>query len=255
MYGILVDVTRCSGCESCVGACIGENHLDARQAAKDRVTAQDGLSAQRFMSLVELDDNRFARKSCMHCLEPSCVSACLVGALQKQDDGSVTYDADKCIGCRYCMLACPFHVPRYDWQDTSPLVCKCEMCVSRLAQDRSPACVGACPHDALLFGERDELLAIAHKRISAEPHRYRNHVWGEHEYGGTCVLYVSDIDLAELDWPVSSTPPIPDLTSSLIESTPFLGLGVASTLLSVNWVIRRRQRLATERRQEEDSDD
>jgi len=255
MYGILVDTTRCTGCESCVAACVAANDLDPRQAARDRVTARDGLSAERFASIVPVGDGAFARKSCMHCLEPSCVSACLVGALQKSEDGPVTYDADKCIGCRYCMLACPFHVPRYEWQATAPFVRKCEMCAERLQHGEQPACVAACPHDALLFGDRDQLLAKAHAMIAVEPWRYRDHVWGEHEFGGTCVLYISDRDLAVLDWPATDTKPIPELTTALVESTPFVGAGVATALLSINWVIRRRQKLAAEHHPEGDSDE
>jgi formate dehydrogenase iron-sulfur subunit len=255
MYGILVDTTRCTGCESCVTACVAANDLDKRQAARDRATVPDGLSAERFTSIVPVGGDGYARKSCMHCLEPSCVSACLVGALHKSAEGPVIYDAEKCIGCRYCMLACPFHVPRYEWQATAPSVRKCEMCAERLQRGEQPACVAACPHDALLFGDRDLLLAKAHAKIASEPHRYCDHVWGEHEFGGTCILYISDRDLAALDWPATHVKPIPELTATLIESTPFVGAGVATALLSINWIIRRRQKLAAENLQKGDTDE
>ena len=242
-YGILIDTTRCTGCETCVAACVETNGLDARRAARDRVAARDGLSAERFSSVIDLGGGHFARKSCVHCLEPSCAAACLVGALHTTPTGAVVYDAEKCIGCRYCMLACPFHIPRYDWQDTQPLVRKCEMCFDRTVKGAAPACAEACPHAALLFGRRDDLLAEARRRLAASPGLYIDRIWGEREFGGTCVLTISDVDLAALDWPADETPSIPELTGPLMESTPFIGLGVGSTLLGLNWVIRRRQRL------------
>lgn len=243
MKGLLVDVTKCTGCERCVAACVEENGLDPLSAQRDRATTRDGLSANRLVSLVEIGD-RFARKSCMHCLEPACASACLVGGLTKTPEGPVLYDPDKCIGCRYCMLACPFHVPRYEWGETVPFMAKCTLCFERVADGRVPACVDACPEGALAFGDRDTLLSTAHRRLAAVPDRYQPHIWGEHEFGGTSVLYLSDVDLAPLGWPVQA-PSIPSLTEPLIEKTPAIGLSVAGCLLGVNWVIRRRMELAS----------
>ncbi len=243
MNAILIDVTRCTGCERCVTACLEENELDPVRADVDRATARDGLSAYRWSSIIEVAEGRFARKSCMHCLTPSCVSACLVGGLTKTTDGAVVYDPDKCIGCRYCMLACPFHIPRYEWGATHPFVRKCTMCASRLQEGQVPACVEACPQQAIEFGEREELLQRAHRRIREDSEHYLPHVWGESEFGGTSVLYISDVDLAALDWPSSPAEAIPHLTEPVIAATPYIGLGVASGLLGVNWIIRRRMSL------------
>ena len=243
---ILVDVTKCTACERCVAACVEENGLDPVQAQVDRATTEDGLSDDRLVSILQVEDGRFARKSCMHCLEPSCVSACLVGGITKTPEGPVVYDPEKCIGCRYCMLACPFHIPRYEWDEPLPYMKKCAMCFQRLDDGLQPACVEACPNDALFFGDRDELLEEAHGLIAAHPGRYVDRVWGEHEFGGTSVLYVSDVDLAPLGWPEPETEAIPSLTEPLIEKTPFIGLGVAGTLLGLNWIIRRRMRLGAE---------
>ncbi|HEX9886459.1 MAG TPA: 4Fe-4S dicluster domain-containing protein [Longimicrobiales bacterium] len=246
MNAILVDVTRCTGCERCVAACVETNGLDAKRAWVDRATTRDGLSANRPLSILEVEDGRFARLSCMHCLEPSCVSACLVGGITKTPEGPVIYDPDRCIGCRYCMLACPFHVPRYEWHETAPFMVKCAMCFER--GDEGPACVEACPNAALTFGRREGLLREAHQRIAAAPGAYLPRVWGEHEFGGTSVLYLSDVDLGAIGWPRVGTEPIPDLTEPLIAKTPLIGLGVAAGLLGVNWVIRRRMRLGAEGR-------
>jgi formate dehydrogenase iron-sulfur subunit len=182
----------------------------------------------------------------MHCEEPSCVSACLVGGITKSPEGPVVYDPDKCIGCRYCMLACPFHVPRYEWGKTVPFMRKCDMCVERLKRGQQPACVEACPNDVLRFGDRETLLREAHERIAGDS-RYQPHVWGESEFGGTSVLYIADVDLASLGWPAQAKLPIPALTEPLISKTPFIGLSVAFGTLGLNWIIRRRMKLSAER--------
>lgn len=245
--GILVDVTRCTGCERCVDACVTLHKGDRLQAETDRYTARDGLSARRLVSILPVGENRFARKSCMHCNEPSCVSACLVGALQKDPDtGAVTYDASKCIGCRYCMLACPFHVPRYEWQATLPYVRKCDLCVDRTSVGEKPACVEGCTHDALVFGTRDELVRIAEAKISEPGGRYAQRIWGHNEFGGTSVMYISDTDLSALDWPAPKTPSASSTALPVVEATPLVGATVMSGLLGLNWIIRRRmERMGT----------
>ncbi len=246
MDAILFDATKCTGCERCVTAC-GEAHgIDPWMAARDRAVVKDGLSAHRLLSIQSAEQGRFVRKSCMHCLEPSCVSACLVGGLTKSPEGPVIYDPDKCIGCRYCMLACPFHVPRYEWDKIVPFVKKCDMCVDRLREGKIPACVEICPEKALEFGDRNELLDIAHSRITKNAGFYQPRVWGEEAYGGTSVLFISDVDLTALGWPGEDTESIPSLTEPLIHKTPFIGLGVMGSLLGVNWIIRRRMQLAPE---------
>ncbi|MBZ0265393.1 4Fe-4S dicluster domain-containing protein [bacterium] len=151
----------------------------------------------------------------MHCLEPSCVSACLVGGLTKTAKGPVVYDSSKCIGCRYCMLACPFTIPRYEWDEPIPFVQKCDMCYDRIKDGLKPACVEACPNDVMLFGEREELLAHAHQLVKENPHQYIDHVWGELEFDGTSVLYVTDVELSKLDFPFADTPSIPSQTNFL----------------------------------------
>jgi formate dehydrogenase iron-sulfur subunit len=252
MKAILVDVTRCTGCERCVEACIEENGLDPDKAQVDRAVTKDGLSDNRLLSVPQVAEGRFVRLSCMHCLEPSCVSACLVGGITKTRQGPVVYDPDKCIGCRYCMLACPFHIPRYEWSNPVPLMRKCDMCSDRQNDGLVPACVEACPYEALSFGERDALLKDAHSLIESGGGRYLERVWGEH--GGACVLYVSDVDLGVMGWPAPGTESIPSLTEPLIAKTPVIGFGVMGTLLGINWVIRRRMKLARERNGPQDGE-
>lgn len=257
MYGILVDVTKCTGCEQCVGACLAE-HGRTPDAAAWAPAGKDGLSGEQLCSIVPLEAGRFARKSCMHCLEPSCVAACLVGAITQTDDGPVVYDAGKCIGCRYCMLACPHHVPRYEWSKVIPFVKKCDMCSERLATGGKPACAEACPNGALRFGDRDELLAEANRTIAGNQGKYLPRVWGEHEWGGTSVMYISDVDLSALDWPAQDTRAIPELTDPMIEMTPFIGGGAAIGLWALGSIIARRNKVMAQehsRNHEERSDD
>jgi Fe-S-cluster-containing dehydrogenase component len=246
MYALLIDVTRCRGCERCVAACIEANHLDPRKAQADRAVRADGLSAHRLSSVLTVGAGRFAKKSCMHCLEPSCVSACLVGGITKSPDGPVVYDADKCIGCRYCMLACPFSIPRYEWDRIAPFMKKCDFCADRIKASTPPACAAACPYDALTFGERTDLLREADSRWKAHPGRYLDRVWGDEDFGGTSVLYLSDVDLATLGWPERGAAAIPSLTEPLIAKTPLIGMSVAGCLLGLHWIVRRRMQVAAE---------
>ena len=240
MFAILVDVTKCTGCEKCVEACVQAHDQDLRKAAVDRVTTKDGLSANRFCTVLQAEPGRFARKSCMHCLEPSCVAACLVGSLTKTPEGAVVYDPAKCIGCRYCMLACPFHIPRYQWESITPFVMKCDLCIDRLREGKVPACVEACPHGALSFGERQAILDLAHLQVTQTDCNYLPRIWGEEEYGGTSVLYLSDVDLDCMGWPADESVPIPEITEPLITRTPHIGLGVLAGLFGLKWIIDRR---------------
>jgi formate dehydrogenase iron-sulfur subunit len=144
------------------------------------------------------------------------------------------------------MLACPFHIPRYEWDEPVPFVKKCTLCFQRLSEGKIPACVEACPNEALTFGDRSHLLAEAHRRLASSGNQYIPRVWGEEELGGTSVLYLSDVDLGVMGWPGQESEAIPHLTEPLIAKTPTIGISVLGSLLGINWVIRRRMRLAAE---------
>ncbi|MGD2135090.1 MAG: 4Fe-4S dicluster domain-containing protein [Gemmatimonadales bacterium] len=243
---ILIDTTRCVGCEECVAACKREHGLgpDRLWPGQQRI---DSLSATRRVTVLRRPDDRFVVQQCRHCLDPACVSACLVGAMQKTPEGPVIYDPDKCMGCRYCLVACPFGIPRYDWDRPVPFVHKCTMCYRRLRNGREPACVEACPEDATVFGSRPALLAEAHRRIDAEPDRYLPCVAGEHEVGGTSVLYLSDTPLDFLSWRQElGTTPLPQLTWASLEKVPPVILLVSGLMAGVHWVIGRRMKRAAE---------
>ena len=243
---ILIDTTRCNGCEECVLACKEENDLGPDRLRPGQ-QAVDGLSATRFSTILRRPDDHFVRQQCRHCLEPACVSACLVGALQKTPEGAVIYDSDLCMGCRYCLVACPYGIPRYQWDEAAPLVRKCNLCYPRIKEGREPACVEACPEEALLFGERDDLLAEAHNRIAQHPDRYVPHVWGEKEVGGTSVLYLADMSLGFLGWAENlGEGDLPHLTWASLKKVPGVVLGMGGLMGGIYWVINRRMRLAAQ---------
>jgi formate dehydrogenase iron-sulfur subunit len=242
---ILTDTTKCIGCNECAIACKKVNHLPAD--APRRWDLDDGLSARNWTSIVEGPKHTFARKQCRHCLEPACVSACPVGALHKTPLGAVVYDSVKCMGCRYCMMACPYGIPRYDWDQPVPYVRKCILCYGRLEKGGQPACTEACPAKATIFGDRRELIAEAHRRIDANPGLYVNKVWGEHDLGGSSVLYISNVDLSFLaSEHCSGTEPLPELTKVAMHAVPLVFTGVVAGMAGLNWIIARRMKIQSE---------
>ncbi|MBF0430000.1 MAG: 4Fe-4S dicluster domain-containing protein [Fibrobacteria bacterium] len=250
MIGILTDVTKCIGCHKCVGACVDANKLDKHIPAPQHTS--DGLAANRWTSIIKQPDSHYVRKQCRHCLEPACVSACIVGALKKTKSGPVVYDKKKCIGCRYCMMACPYGVPKYEWDTPVPYVRKCTMCYERVSVGKQPACTEACPTGATVFGDRDKLIAEAKLRITKNPEKYINRVFGEVEVGGTSVLYLSDIPLGFLGWKDDlGKEALPKLTWSALSKVPteFLGMGAAMT--GAFWIIGRRNKMRAMKVKEE----
>jgi formate dehydrogenase iron-sulfur subunit len=244
---ILSDVTRCIGCELCVKACQEANRLPPEKPWRwvKRIT---DLSSARWTTIRRLEQeggDRFLRRQCRHCLEPACVEACIVGAMKKTAEGPVVYDRDICIGCRYCMIACPWEIPRYSWEDTVPYVQKCDLCYQRVRKGHEPACTAACPNEATIFGERKQLIAEARRRLATRPDRYIQKIWGEHEVGGTSVLYISDVDihLTDLDKEISDPTPMPRRTFKVLRHMPAAFLGMAAIMGGVWWIVERRQKL------------
>ncbi|MHC1742826.1 MAG: hydrogenase 2 operon protein HybA [Syntrophobacteraceae bacterium] len=227
-YGCLVDLTRCIGCRKCEQACNVVQHLPAPERSFDDLLVLDTkrrMSARAFTVVNRyhagtVDEHgkpipTYVKQQCMHCLSPACVSACPVGALTKKSNGAVHYDVSRCIGCRYCMVACPFQVPAYEYEDPlTPRVRKCTFCIDeRLSQGKIPGCMGVCPVEALTFGRRDQLLATARKRIQDDPGRYIQHIYGEREVGGTSWLYLSGTSFDRLGFqklPHQAMPKLPE---------------------------------------------
>jgi formate dehydrogenase iron-sulfur subunit len=240
--GVLIDLTRCSGCNSCTLACKAAN----RMPAPETVPVKLDSSALTFVDdcQVACGDTVHVKRQCMQCLRPGCVSACTVGALRKTPEGPVVYDADKCIGCRYCQYACPFGVPTYEWNNPLGLIAKCQMCVQRLEHGEMPACVGACPNGALRFGKRQALLAQAHAEIASNQDKYIDHVYGEHEAGGTSMLYLSSFPFAELGFPGLGDQAVPHYAEAVMQQTPWIALSVASLATMMHLILKRRGEVA-----------
>jgi formate dehydrogenase iron-sulfur subunit len=243
-WGILIDLTRCNGCNSCALACKEAN--DRPDPALE--PTQLDSNAYTFVDVRDQvsGDPAFVKRQCMHCLHPACVSACTVGAMRKTAEGPVVYDSHKCIGCRYCQYACPFGVPTFDWDNPLGLIHKCQMCVSRLEEGALPACVDGCPAGALRFGRRQDLLVQAHAQINTNPGRYMDHVYGEHEAGGTSVLYMAGIPFADLGLPVLGPEPIPRYAEPVMKATPAVAVTVASLATGLYWLMKRREAHPTE---------
>jgi Fe-S-cluster-containing dehydrogenase component len=225
--GVLVDTTRCVGCRACEAACAEANDLPAPPEG-EKVMAERRDTSQTAFTVVNRTEapgggDRFGKKQCMHCLAPACASACPVRALNKQPTGPVTYDPSKCMGCRYCMVACPFDVPKYEYEALAPRVRKCTFCAPRQAKGLPPACVEACPSGALTFGKRHELLEEAKRRIYASEGKYVHRVYGEREAGGTSFIYVSDVPFEKVGLQAGvPEKPYPELVAGALGAPPLV---------------------------------
>ena len=220
--GMLYDATRCIGCKACMVKCKEANHLppETNPQMGAIYDAPDDLSAFT-MNVIKLyregDKISYMKAQCMHCVDPACASVCMIGAFKKGKNGIVAYDPSKCVGCRYCQIACPFNIPKYEWNTPFPKVVKCEMCRNRLAEGKLPACVEVCPRQAVIFGRLEELKADARRRLAAEPGRYYPKVYGETDGGGTQVLYLSaaGIPFEKLGLPDLGDKAVPELSETL----------------------------------------
>ena len=260
--GVLHDSTLCIGCRRCEEACAVVNDRPGPEKPYDspavfekkrRPTVDSYTVVNRYPAPPEKIGGKpvFRKTQCNHCQEPACASACFVKAFTKTPEGPVVYDPSLCVGCRYCMIACPFTIPSYDYDKVlNPLVHKCTLCAPRLAEGKLPGCVDVCPTGALLFGKREELLDVARTRIKESPGKYVHHIYGEKEAGGTNWLYLSPVPHAELGQPVVDGTPVPELTSGALGSVPMIA-GLWPVLLTGAWAIsRRREKVSGEETEE-----
>ncbi|MBX3008824.1 MAG: 4Fe-4S dicluster domain-containing protein [Melioribacteraceae bacterium] len=224
--GALVDTTTCIGCRKCEWAC---------KTAHDMPTPSIDTYADRmvFNKMRRPDDtaltivneykndaaNQFpinVKFQCMHCDRPACVSACIVGAFTKEENGAVIWDTDKCIGCRYCMVACPFQIPAFEFSEVlKPDIKKCDFCFDRTQQGLIPACSEICPMEVITYGRRKDLIDAAHQKIKNYPDRYLNHVFGEEEVGGTSWLYLASKDFNKIGFPKLGKDPAPGVSEAI----------------------------------------
>jgi len=254
--GVLHDVVRCVGCRSCEEACNKVNELPPPEQPfkeksvleKKRRTTPTAHTVVNKFGNAKTGEPVFAKIQCNHCLEPACASACFVGAFKKTPEGSVSYDASVCVGCRYCMVACPFNIPTYEYDSAfDPKVAKCTMCLPRIKEGKLPGCVESCPSEALTFGKREDLIKIARERIRKYPDRYVDHIYGEHEMGGTSWLYLSGEPFGEIGMREDlGITPAGELTAGALGAVPMV-VGLWPVLLTgVYAMSKRKEKIAAE---------
>ncbi len=263
---ILIDTTRCIGCRACQVACKSWHDLKGEKAVFSETWSNPRfLSSNQFTRVIFREATRpdgqlswyFIPRRCMHCNDPACVSACPVAALEKLPNGPVVYDDGKCIGCRYCMMACPFQIPKFQWESAVPLVRKCTFCADRQAMGLQPSCVTTCPTETLLFGERNELLKEAHRRIGAHPGRYYAQVYGEKTGGGTSKLYLTAVSLEELGLDKRGfRTDLGDVPQGIygrewMSKVPWVALAVGGLAVGLHYLNKRRAEVETQEHKEE----
>lgn len=284
--GLLYDGTLCVGCNACVAAC---------KRANDMPSEGDGMYDQpvdisgKTLNVIKAyrsgkathkdqiyDGFAFTKMSCFHCVDPSCVSACPVSAMQKDPvTGIVSYDADACFGCRYCVAACAFGIPKFQYDSPTGRIGKCELCHHRHKDGHYSACAEVCPTGATLFGRTSDLLAEARRRLALKPGEttliprgrlpygdpeaekantwrrepdqryearvgnYLQHVYGETEYGGTQVLKLSAVTFEKVGMP--DLPPRSSASiSETIQHTLYQGMIMPVAVLgALTWVAKR----------------
>jgi formate dehydrogenase iron-sulfur subunit len=237
-YAMLIDTTRCAGCGACQMACQAEYGFPEKEESELSATAR---------TTVEEQGDYYVRRMCMHCDTPSCVSVCPVGALQKTAEGPVIYDEKACMGCRYCMVACPFEVPRYEWSSLTPRIQKCTMCYHRITKGQVPACVEACPEEAVTFGDKKQLLAEARRRIVGSPDKYVPRIYGERIIGGTSVLFLAAVPFEQLAFKVKlGDQPMPELTWAALSKIPEVVTLGGAFMMGLFWIVDRRNKRARE---------
>ncbi len=228
---MLVDTTRCVGCRACEAACSEANRLSAPASGKDlapfekirRTDSRAYTVVNRASAATSGGGPVFVKTQCMHCVQPACASACLVKALEKTAEGPVVYHPDRCLGCRYCMVACPFDMPKFEYEKPIPIIQKCSFCSGRLGRGEGPACATVCPTGTLQFGKREDLLEIAKSRVYQNPDRYVRRIYGEHEVEGTGWLYISRVPFEDLGFRTDlGTTPYPQFTWPFLSAVPFV---------------------------------
>ena len=224
--GVLVDTTVCIGCRKCEWACRNAHDIppgpieaydDKNVFTKKRRPNSSNLTVvNQYPFPGQLTNFINVKVQCMHCDHPACVSACIVGAFSKEENGSVIWDGDKCIGCRYCMVACPFQIPSFEYDIAfNPDIKKCDFCFERTRRDKLPACVEVCPVESITYGKRSRLIEAARQKLRNYPERYIDHIYGEFEVGGTSWMYLAGVDFSDLEFPKLGKDAAPGVSESI----------------------------------------
>ncbi|MFZ5518941.1 MAG: 4Fe-4S dicluster domain-containing protein [Candidatus Zhuqueibacterota bacterium] len=255
----LIDITKCIGCRSCQVACKQWNQLPGESTVNSGTHQNPPALSAKTWTLITFNEFEkedgvnwfFTKIGCMHCEQPGCASVCPVGALEKTETGAVIYHDNKCIGCRYCMMGCPFRIPTFEWDKAFPYIRKCTFCFDRLSEGEMPACAKACPTGAILFGDRDELIQTGKSRIQSKSDKYNPHVYGEKEVGGTSVLYLApkEVDFASLGFPVLGERALPTWTHNALKFVPSQIVVVGALMSAFYWLTKRKQKNRAEQKE------
>jgi Fe-S-cluster-containing dehydrogenase component len=245
--GVLVDTTRCIGCRSCEVACSRTHDLPVPDINNDGALAQHRNTSERQWTVVNRFETEkgdvFVKKQCMHCWQPGCTAACLTNAMYKTETGPVIWRPGKCMGCRFCMISCPFDIPKFEYHSTNPRIQKCTMCWNRLQDGRKPACVEACPTDTLMFGLKRELMEIARVRVYRHPQDYVHKIYGESEVGGTGWMYLSAVPFDQIGFRMDlGTTPYPEFTTEFLFAVPVVLFGLPAFLMGLNMLARANEK-------------
>jgi Fe-S-cluster-containing dehydrogenase component len=246
--GVLVDTTRCIGCRSCEVACSVAHDNFVPDVKNDNALEKVRDTSDKQWTIVNRfkteNGDVFVKRQCMHCWQPACVAACLVNAMYKTKEGPVTWNGDKCMGCRFCMISCPFDIPKAEYNSWNPRIMKCNMCYERLQEGKKPACVEACPTDTLMFGPKRELMEVARHRVYSHPEKYVHQIYGEHEAGGTGWLYLSAVPFNQIGFRTDlGTTPYPEYTKQFLVSVPLILFGAPALLLGLSELTDRKDKL------------
>jgi formate dehydrogenase iron-sulfur subunit len=237
-HGVLYDSSRCVGCQSCEFACAEANGLpEPKGSPSPGVVREPDENSRSVINCYKTSKGEvYVKRQCMHCNEPACVSACLTQAMYKTKEGPVIWRGDKCMGCRYCMVSCPFNIPKFEYHSPNPKIEKCSMCFeNKLQKGEKPSCVENCPNEALLFGTRRELIKEARRRIVENPDVYYDHIYGENEAGGTGWLYLTPVPPEELGLNTRiQKASYPALTKGFLYSVPSIFVLAPAILLGIH---------------------
>jgi len=233
--GMLYDATKCVGCKACMSACKRVNADYGSLSYEKAKFDSDGLwdapsdlsgGTRTLIKLFKESPKKwsYVKYSCMHCQKPSCVSVCPVSAMTKEPvTGIVDYNKNTCIGCRYCQVACPYNIPKFQWEKALPQIVKCDLCKNTNLREKGiSACAETCPTGAIKFGKRKDLLEEAQVRLKDNPDKYIAHIYGEHEGGGTNHLYLASMPFNKLGLP-DIKPEAPAEFSEKIQHTIYKG--------------------------------
>jgi Fe-S-cluster-containing dehydrogenase component len=263
--GILYDSTLCIGCQACMVGCKRANNMEPDPADDNPTWDNPRDLSARTLTIIqkyeegsgrqrnqETDGFAFIKLQCMHCAHPACVSACPVSAMTKDPQtGIVTYNKKACIGCRYCQVACPYNIPKFEWHKPLPQIVKCELCQHLIAQGGISACCASCPTGASLFGPVELLRQEAHRRLLLTPGQdyeyplhdirgnrtvvqpaahYQDHLFGEKEVGGSQVMMLAAVDFQKLGMPQLPEESYAGMTEN-IQHTLYRGMFLPIALL------------------------